>query len=107
MKKSVFRVAVGLLIYYPAMKKRNLLEELIADVDALRQEREDSQNLKTMSFDPQNPPPLTNQQLTELEVLAARSDDEIDTSDIPVMSDEEWKQAKPIVGRFYKSRREC
>jgi len=54
------------------------------------------------SLDPGNPPKLTAQQEAELEALKARSDDEIDTSDIPVMSDEAWQNAQPMMGRFYK-----
>lgn len=54
------------------------------------------------SFDPENPPALTQQQHAELDALEARSDDEIDTSDIPSMSDEEWQNAQPMIGRFYK-----
>jgi len=59
------------------------------------------QRLVRYSFDPTNPPQLTVQQEAELEALKARPDSEIDTSDIPVLSEEKWEKA--VVGRFYKS----
>ena len=40
-----------------------------------------------------NLPPLTAEQQAELEALAARPDSEIDTSDIPELSEEFWKKA--------------
>lgn len=44
---------------------------------------------KTVRFDLDlaNPPPLTAQQMEELEALKKRSDDEIDYSDIPPLDD--------------------
>lgn len=45
-------------------------------------------------------PPLTEAQKAELAALAARPDSEIDYSDIPPMSDEDWKRA--VRGRFYR-----
>ena len=45
-------------------------------------------------------PPLTDKQRAELKALAARSDGEIDTSDIPEMTDEQWKNARR--GDFYR-----
>ena len=68
------------------MKKRNLSEELMEGVNALRQEREGHRVIKRVVFDPENPPPLTPQQEAELEALKAMPDSEIDTSDIPVLS---------------------
>ena len=38
-------------------------------------------------------PELTEEQTAGLKALAARPDSEIDTSDIPVMTDEQWKKA--------------
>jgi uncharacterized protein (DUF4415 family) len=43
---------------------------------------------------------LTEAQIANLEALAARPDSEIDTSDIPELSAEQWK--KGIRGRFYR-----
>jgi uncharacterized protein (DUF4415 family) len=43
---------------------------------------------------------LTEAQIANLKALAARRDIEIDTSDIPVLTAEQWK--KGIRGRFYR-----
>lgn len=51
-------------------------------------------------FDPANPPPLTARQKAEIAVLRARPDSEIDTSDIPPLTEEFWKHA--IRNPFYK-----
>jgi len=48
-------------------------------------------------------PPLTDAQRAHLKTLAARPDSEIDTSDIPEMTDEQWKNAKR--GHFYRPRK--
>ena len=40
-------------------------------------------------------PPLTEEQLAEIYANAPKSDDEIDLSDIPEITDEEWKKFKP------------
>jgi uncharacterized protein (DUF4415 family) len=45
-------------------------------------------------------PPLTEGQLEELRVLAARPDSETDTSDIPELSKERWTHA--VRGGFYR-----
>ncbi|MEE3626304.1 BrnA antitoxin family protein [Nitrospirillum sp. BR 11752] len=45
-------------------------------------------------------PPLTEEQKAELQALAERPDSEIDTSDIPELTEEFWKNA--VRGRFYK-----
>ena len=39
-------------------------------------------------------PPLTDTQRADLKALAGRPDSEIDTSDIPEMTDEQWKKAR-------------
>ena len=38
-----------------------------------------------------NIPPLTAEQIAELDALAKISDDEIDLSDIPEITEEEWR----------------
>jgi len=38
-------------------------------------------------------PPLTEEDLARLEALAKRPDSEIDTSDIPEWTEEQWKTA--------------
>lgn len=45
-------------------------------------------------------PPLTEAQIANLKALAARPDSEIDTSDIPELTAEQWKNG--IRGRFYR-----
>lgn len=51
-------------------------------------------------FDPANPPPLTARQQAEINALHARPDSEIDTSDIPQLTEEFWKNA--VRNPFYK-----
>jgi uncharacterized protein (DUF4415 family) len=48
----------------------------------------------TYYLDPDNPPPLTDEQRAELEALKARPDGEIDFSDIPPLTEEFWRNAK-------------
>ena len=48
-------------------------------------------------------PALTKAQRAKLKALAARPDNEIDTSDIPEMTDEQWKHARR--GHFYRPRK--
>ena len=48
---------------------------------------ESEENIITVEFDPDNPPPLTAEQQAELDALAARPDSEIDYSDIPPIED--------------------
>jgi uncharacterized protein (DUF4415 family) len=47
-----------------------------------------------------NPAPLSAGQKAELEALAAMTDDAIDTSDIPPLTDDYWKNA--VRNPFYK-----
>ena len=59
-----------------------------------------SKNTVKFEFDPANPPPLTARQKAEIAALRARPDSEIDTSDIPPLTEEFWKHA--IRNPFYK-----
>lgn len=61
-----------------------------------------SKQSKTVKYilDPGNPPALTAKQKSELQALEAKPDSEIDTSDITVLSDEDWQNAQPMMGRF-------
>jgi len=45
-------------------------------------------------------PPLTDEDIARLKALAARPDSEIDTSDIPEWTEEQWKSA--IRGDLYR-----
>lgn len=49
--------------------------------------------LVTSEFDINNPPPLTEAQRKELVRLAALPDEEIDTSDIPPLTEKFWSNA--------------
>jgi hypothetical protein len=47
---------------------------------------------------------LTKADRAKLKALAARPESEIDTSDIPEMTDEQWKHARR--GHFYRPRKQ-
>jgi len=47
-------------------------------------------------------PPLTDAQRASLKALSARPDGEIDTSDIPVLTDAEWARTKRVRGHIYR-----
>jgi uncharacterized protein (DUF4415 family) len=55
---------------------------------------------KMVSYTLETLPSLTEAQRAELRALGTRPDSEIDFSDIPEMTDEEWKNAER--GRFYR-----
>ncbi len=55
---------------------------------------------KMVSYTWDNLPPITEAQRARMRALAALPDSEIDTSDIPVLSDEQWKNA--VRGHFYR-----
>ncbi|MCA0045440.1 BrnA antitoxin family protein [Mesorhizobium sp. B283B1A] len=44
-------------------------------------------------YDPANPPPLTKAQKAEIAALKARPEDDVDTSDIPELTEEFWQNA--------------
>jgi uncharacterized protein (DUF4415 family) len=58
---------------------------------------------KTVSYTLKTLPPLTKADRAKLKALAARPDSQIDTSDIPEMTDEQWKHARR--GHFYRPRK--
>lgn len=55
---------------------------------------------KMVSYTLETLPPLTETQRAKLRALGARPDSEIDLSDAPEMTDEEWRNAER--GRFYR-----
>ena len=55
---------------------------------------------KTNSYAPDILPPLTGEQRAALSALAAMSDDTIDTSDIPELTEAQLQNA--VRGRFYR-----
>ncbi|MFB9985189.1 hypothetical protein ACFSQQ_08865 [Mesorhizobium kowhaii] len=44
-------------------------------------------------IDPKNPPPLTNAQKAEIAWLTSRPESDVDTSDIPELTEEFWRNA--------------
>ena len=58
---------------------------------------------KMVSYTSDKLPPLTKARRAKLKALAARPDSEIDTSDIPEMTEEQWKNATR--GHFYRPRK--
>jgi uncharacterized protein (DUF4415 family) len=58
---------------------------------------------KMVRYTQHNLPSLTKAERAGLKALAARPDSEIDTSDIPEMTDEQWKHARR--GHFYRPRK--
>ncbi len=58
---------------------------------------------KMVRYRPDNLPALTKERRAKLKALAARRDSEIDTSDIPEMTEEQWKNA--VRGHFYRPRK--
>lgn len=59
-----------------------------------------SKKLVRRTVDLANPPSLTKKQKAELAALSARSESEIDFSDIPPLGEEFWKNA--VRGKYYK-----
>ena len=55
---------------------------------------------KMVSYKLETLPPLTQARRAKLRALGARPDSEIDFSDIPQLTEEQWKNAER--GRFYR-----
>ena len=55
---------------------------------------------KMVSYTLETLPPISDKRFAEMKALAARPDSEIDTSDIPELTEEQWKKA--VRGRFYR-----
>jgi len=58
---------------------------------------------KIVSYTLERLPPLTKARRARMKALATRPESEIDTSDIPEMTEEQWKNAKR--GHFYRPRK--
>jgi len=58
---------------------------------------------KTINYTPETLPRLTKARRARLKDLAARPDSDIDLSDIPEMSDAQWRNATR--GHFYRPRK--
>jgi uncharacterized protein (DUF4415 family) len=56
-------------------------------------------NKKMVKYTLETLPPLTDAQRANLKALDARPASEIDTSDIPVLTDAEWAKTKRLRGR--------
>ncbi|HMT44980.1 MAG TPA: BrnA antitoxin family protein [Chakrabartia sp.] len=52
------------------------------------------------NFDPANPPQLTDEQRARLRALDKLRDDDIDVSDIPLLTEKFW--ANGVRGKFYR-----
>src|ERR1017187_253555 len=65
-----------------------------------RRQKGESMKTKMVRYTLETLPPLTKAQRANLKALAARPDSEIDTSDAPELTDEQWKHA--VRGRFYR-----
>jgi len=75
---------------------------IISVRQATRKERR-VMKMKMVSYTSESLPALTKAERTRLNSLAARPDSEIDTSDIPEMTDEQWKYARR--GHFCRPRK--
>jgi hypothetical protein len=53
---------------------------------------------KMVSYTLETLPPLTEAQRANLKALSARPDSEIDTSDIPVLTNAEWARTEHVRG---------
>jgi uncharacterized protein (DUF4415 family) len=58
---------------------------------------------KMVKYTLERMPALTKARRANLKALASRPDSDIDTSDIPEMTDEQWKNARR--GHFYRPRK--
>ena len=56
---------------------------------SVRSTSQETESLVVSEFDPNNPPPLTPEQIAEIEALAKMPDSEIDFSDIPPLAERE------------------
>ncbi len=72
-------------------------------LDARPEKKGDAMKTKMVSYKSDKLPPLTKSRRAKLKALAARPDSEIDTSDIPEMTEEQWKNARR--GHFYRPRK--
>lgn len=63
----------------------------------------DAMKTKIVGYTLDKVPPLTKKRRAKLKALATRPDSEIDTSDIPEMTEEQWKNARR--GHFYRPRK--
>lgn len=57
---------------------------------------------KMVSYTLETLPEVTDAEMSRLKALAARPDSEIDFSDIPELTDEQWKNAVKFRGHFYR-----
>jgi len=55
--------------------------------------RTSKSNTVKLTLDPNNPPPLTDEQRARLAAIAVMSDEQIDYSDAPYMPDAVWMKA--------------
>ena len=58
--------------------------------------------MKKIRYTLETLPPLTDAQRANLKALAARPANEIDTSDIPVLTDAQWAKTNRVRGHLYR-----
>jgi len=74
-----------------------------SQLDPLPGKRGDAMKRKMVSYTLDKLPPLTKARRAKLKALSTRPESEIDTSDIPEMTEEQWKNARR--GHFYRPRK--
>ncbi|MGI0118701.1 hypothetical protein [Zooshikella sp. RANM57] len=84
------------LISYTALLNYNSLVTTLLGPEPMKEKETTETNLEEHEIDPSDP--LTPQQIEELHALAAKTDNEIDTSEIPPITN--WSNAKR--GKFYQ-----
>ena len=57
---------------------------------------------KIVRYRAEDIPPISDERLEEMRLLSLRPDSEIDFSDIPEWTDEQWESAKKHRGQFYR-----
>jgi uncharacterized protein (DUF4415 family) len=62
----------------------------------------DAMKKKMIRYTLETLPPLTDAQRANLKALSARPESEIDSSDIPVLTDAEWAKTKRVRGHLYR-----
>lgn len=60
--------------------------------------KKNANNTVKLTLDPRNLPPLTMQERTQLEAVAAMPDEKIDYSDAPYLPDAVWERAAELPG---------
>ena len=98
-----------LLLRWPRLSEKNAITAppsrsfASSPLDPLLGKRGDAMKTKMVSYTLDRLPTLTKAQRANLKALETRPDSDIDTSDIPEMTDAQWKNARR--GHFYRPRK--